>query len=115
MNPTSILIAASLALVSCGSPDRVTTTPMAPSGPGRIVAAPSKPKARPASLVNTVKPVAPDKPKPYPLKKCLVSDEPLDEWDDLQTIVYQGQEMKFCCKMCLKKFNKDPEKYLEML
>lgn len=53
--------------------------------------------------------------KPYPLKTCLVSDEPLDEWDDLQTMEYQGQEMKFCCTMCLKKFKKNPSKYLKLL
>lgn len=53
--------------------------------------------------------------KPYPLKICLVSDEPLDEWDDMQTMVYQGQEMKFCCTMCLKKFKKTPQKYISIL
>lgn len=53
--------------------------------------------------------------KPYPLDKCLVSDEPLDEWDDMQTIIYEGQEMKFCCAMCLKKFKVSPDKYLAML
>lgn len=53
--------------------------------------------------------------KPYPLKICLVSDEPLDEWDDMKTMVYKGQEMKFCCDMCLKKFKKEPQKYLKLL
>jgi hypothetical protein len=61
--------------------------------------------------------VTPKKPavKPYPLEKCLVSDEPLDEWDDMQTIIHEGQEMKFCCAMCLKKFKASPDKYLAML
>jgi len=53
--------------------------------------------------------------KPYPLQICVVSDEPLDEWDDMQTMIHKGQQMKFCCKMCLKKFKKDPTKYLKIL
>ena len=28
------------------------------------------------------------------------------------TSVYQGKSYSFCCKGCIEKFNKDPEKYL---
>ncbi|MFV0338357.1 MAG: YHS domain-containing protein [Chthoniobacterales bacterium] len=35
--------------------------------------------------------------------------------DEPTVIVYEGQEVKFCCKKCKKKFNSDPEKYLKKL
>lgn len=55
------------------------------------------------------------KAKPYPLKTCVVSGEELGEMGKPVTLIYQGQEMKFCCKNCVKKFKKDPEKYLKKL
>lgn len=55
------------------------------------------------------------KAKPYPLEKCVVSDEKLGEMGKPVTLTYKGQEMRFCCKDCVKKFNKDPEKYLKKL
>jgi hypothetical protein len=30
-------------------------------------------------------------------------------------IVKDGQEVKLCCKDCIKDFNKDPQKYLKMI
>ncbi len=29
--------------------------------------------------------------------------------------MHEGQEFKFCCKMCIPTFNKDPQKYHELL
>ena len=55
------------------------------------------------------------KPKPYPLTTCLVSGEDLDEMDERVSTVYEGQTFEFCCKPCLVKFNKDPEKYVSQL
>ena len=57
----------------------------------------------------------PAKPRPYTLTTCLVSDEDLDSMDERVSTVYEGQVFEFCCKPCLKKFNKDPEKYQAML
>lgn len=57
----------------------------------------------------------PAKPTPYPLKTCLVSGEDLDSMDERVSIVYEGQVFEFCCKPCLKKFNKEPAKYQAML
>lgn len=53
---------------------------------------------------------------PYPLKTCIVSGEPFggDMGDPIVTS-YNGREIKFCCKSCVKKFNKDPEKYLKQM
>ena len=56
-----------------------------------------------------------EKAKPYLLEKCIVSDEKLGEMGKPVTMTYKGQEMKFCCKDCVKKFNKDPEKYIKKL
>jgi YHS domain-containing protein len=53
--------------------------------------------------------------KPYPLKICLVTDSDLDSMGDEVSFVYQGREIKFCCKPCEKKFLRAPEKYLAKL
>ena len=55
------------------------------------------------------------KAKPYPLDLCLVSDEELDSMGGPITRVHEGQEIKFCCKGCVKDFDDDPEKYLAKL
>lgn len=56
-----------------------------------------------------------EKAKPYPLDKCIVSDEKLGEMGDPYVFTYQGQEIKMCCKSCRKKFDKDPAKYVKKL
>jgi YHS domain-containing protein len=53
--------------------------------------------------------------KPYPLVTCLVSGEKLGEMGKPHVVSHNGQEIKFCCKDCVKSFNKDPEKYLKKL
>ena len=50
--------------------------------------------------------------KPYPLKTCIVSGNSLGSMGDEQRIVHNGQEIKFCCKPCIAKFKKNPDKYL---
>jgi len=54
-------------------------------------------------------------PKPYPLDKCIVSDEKLGEMGKPYVFTHEGQEIKMCCKSCLKDFKKDPAKYLKKL
>jgi YHS domain-containing protein len=53
--------------------------------------------------------------KPYPLETCPVSGEKLGEMGKPVVFVYQGQEIKLCCKSCRPKFDKDPAKYLKKL
>jgi hypothetical protein len=56
------------------------------------------------------------KGKPYPLKTCIVSDEPLGgDHGEPYVFVHEGQEIKLCCKPCLKDFNKSPATYLKKL
>ncbi|NBV86484.1 MAG: hypothetical protein EBS01_09540, partial [Verrucomicrobia bacterium] len=40
-------------------------------------------------------------PKPYPLKVCLVTGNDLDSMGDPRVEVYNGQEVRFCCKPCV--------------
>ena len=56
-----------------------------------------------------------DKPKPYPLDKCIVSDENLGDMGKPFVFTYEGQEIKLCCKSCQKDFKKDPAKYMKKI
>ena len=56
-----------------------------------------------------------EKVKPYPLKTCLVSGEKLGEMGKTYTFTHEGQEIKLCCKDCLKDFKKDTAKYMKKL
>ena len=58
---------------------------------------------------------AASKAKPYTLKTCIVSDEELGGMGKAYEFDYKGQQIKLCCKSCLKDFNKEPEKYLKKL
>ncbi len=57
----------------------------------------------------------------YPLTTCVVSGEELggDMGDPVDYIYKQdGQPdrlVRFCCKMCIPKFKKDPSKYLKLI
>ena len=53
--------------------------------------------------------------KPYPLDRCIVSDEKLGSMGVPVVFVYQDQEIKLCCKACRKDFDADPKKYLEKI
>ena len=52
--------------------------------------------------------------KPYPLNKCLVTDEAFEHGTPY-TFVHNGQEVKLCCKDCLADFKKEPAKYMSKL
>ncbi len=56
-----------------------------------------------------------EKPKPYPLKTCVVSDEKLGDMGEAYVFVQDGREIKLCCKSCLKDFKKDPAKYIKKI
>ena len=48
----------------------------------------------------------------YPLKVCFVSDDKLD--DPVDTL-YGDRLLRFCCKGCVRSFNKNPSKFLPKL
>jgi len=56
-----------------------------------------------------------DKPKPYPLEKCVVSDEKIGDHGKPYVFTEAGQEVKLCCKDCLKDFKKDKAKYMKKI
>lgn len=65
---------------------------------------------------------AEDKPSApaYPLTTCVVSGETLGEMGKPIDYIYKEEGkpdrlVKFCCKMCVGKFKKDPAKYLALL
>lgn len=54
-------------------------------------------------------------PNPYPLKTCIVTDDPLESMSKGITIVYEGQEIRLCCRECKQDFKDNPEKFLKKL
>lgn len=53
-------------------------------------------------------------PKDYPLKKCPVSDEAFEHGKPVK-VTYEGTDVYLCCKSCVKKFNKEPAKFVKMV
>ena len=47
-------------------------------------------------------------PIPYPLTTCVISGDKIGEMGKPFVFVYEGQEVKLCCKDCKKKFDADP-------
>jgi YHS domain-containing protein len=50
--------------------------------------------------------------KTYTRDTCIVTDNKLGSMGTPVTKVYDGQQVKFCCKPCVAKFEKNPSKYL---
>jgi len=53
--------------------------------------------------------------KPYPLQTCFISGDKLGEMGKPYVFVYEGQEIKLCCKGCKKEFDKDPAAAMKKL
>ncbi len=51
----------------------------------------------------------------YPLTTCVVSGEELGGMGDPVVYDYKGTTVKFCCKNCIPKFEKEPDKFLAKL
>ena len=45
----------------------------------------------------------------YPLDTCVIRDSKLGEMGEPVDYVYKGRLVRFCCKGCIKAFEKDPE------
>ncbi len=67
--------------------------------------------AAPAGM--TAEEAQPGAVKPYPLENCVVSNDKIDP--QVPPLVYNGQEYRFCCRGCIKKFNREPDKYAARL
>ena len=68
-------------------------------------------------IATEVTPTAPASaaPSPYPLTICVVSGDKLGVMGPAVVQQYKGEEVHFCCKDCVKDFQKDPEKYMSRL
>lgn len=66
-------------------------------------------------ILNPASADAAEKAKPYPLKKCVVTDEDLGSMGDAYVFTHKGREVKLCCKCCLKDFNKSPDKFVKKM
>jgi YHS domain-containing protein len=53
--------------------------------------------------------------KAYPLTTCIITGEKLGSMGPEVPKVYDGQEVKFCCKGCIKKFEKDSAGYVKKI
>lgn len=61
-----------------------------------------------AAEADGAKPAA----KPYTLPGCAVTGEKLGDMGEPVVKDYNGQQIKFCCKGCVKKFEKDVDQNL---
>ena len=74
-----------------------------------------------AAGVSAADKAAPAKPADnYPLKTCVVSDEPLGSMGDYVNYVHKeagkpDRTVRFCCDGCIDDFKKDPAKFLAKL
>ncbi len=82
-----------LTLAACAAPEPSASTPSSP--------APNQ-----TQQVKT---------KAYPLDTCIVTDNDLDSMGGEIVKVYDGQQIKFCCKPCVKKFEANQPKYLKKI
>jgi YHS domain-containing protein len=51
----------------------------------------------------------------YPMTTCPVSGEALGEMGEPASQVYNNRLVRFCCKMCVRKFKQTPAEYLSKL
>jgi hypothetical protein len=70
----------------------------------------------PASESDTAKAAqAVKEAEAYPLDYCIVTAEKLGSMGDPVAKVYDGREVRFCCKGCVKTFEKDKTKWMTKL
>lgn len=76
--------------------------------------------AAPLSASEPATPATPAPAPAYPLETCVVSGEALGSMGDAYVHIHQEEgkpdrEVRLCCKGCLKRFAKDPAKYIGKL
>lgn len=68
-----------------------------------------KPSAADASIIASQK-------ASYPLTVCFVSGEKFGgEMGEPVEYVYKGRLIRLCCDSCIKKFNKEPDRFLGLI
>lgn len=66
-------------------------------------------------LANPARSAPAGLPASYPLDRCIVSGERLGDHGDVVIKEYDGREVRFCCKMCVRDFEADAATYLKKL
>ena len=51
----------------------------------------------------------------YPLETCVVTGAKLDSMGGPYIHDHEGTEVRFCCRGCLPRFNREPAKFLQMI
>lgn len=51
----------------------------------------------------------------YPLDTCVVTGAKLDSMGGPYIHDHEGTEVRFCCRGCLPRFNREPAKFLQMI
>lgn len=74
--------------------------------PGKSTVAAEPPAAAEASATAAT---------PYPLETCVVSGEKLGSMGKPPELVWEGRQIKFCCKSCIPDFKEDPAKFMAKL
>lgn len=110
---TIIVVSAAGLISSCTQSVPVQTTK--PTAPKTVIVQAEKANANATTAKPIVKVAENKTVKPYTSKICLVSEEELGSMGKPVVEIYQNQEIKFCCKACVKKFHANPEKYLANL
>jgi YHS domain-containing protein len=71
-------------------------------------------KDQPSTRPTTAPAAAATQPDAKPVNKFCAVDRD-NEVDPKVTTVYKGKVIGFCCRDCIKDFQKDPEKYMKDL
>jgi hypothetical protein len=104
-----------LAVAACAGTDR---RPLADNHPAHPDAkqAPDGPNSTQLVIADTPR-AGGERPKaiPYPLQVCLVGGEDLGSMGKPVSFVYEGREIKLCCKGCEPEFRAEPQKFLKKL
>lgn len=94
-------VAIGLALSGCSGKQEQQPAPASQAQPAPQTAQ-ATPQAQPAAMA-------------YPIDWCVVSGEKLGEMGAPVDYNYNGRQIKFCCKNCIKTFEKQPAKFLAKL
>jgi hypothetical protein len=80
-------------------------------------AAPASQSKTAAQTAQSAQPAqtTPDAAKVYPINWCVVSGEELGQMGDPVVYDYKGRTIKFCCKNCVKIFEKAPDRFMARL
>jgi len=102
---TVAMLALGLLLSGCGEKQAQQQAAPASQAQPAPQAAQTQPQAQPAQQAAQA----------YPIDWCVVAGEKRGEMGPAVEYNYNGRAIKFCCKNCVKIFEKEPARYLAKL